>query len=98
MTDHNLKELPFEELLKRLRAAQKNLALSQMYHQGAEVVQQNIDLAVDLLVTLQTGMAGLRTGLSVKLTFAIDRVTLDVIRSGAFTEWAPADSAPSRSR
>ena len=41
MTGNNLKELPFEELLKRLRTAQKNLALSQLYHQGAEVVQQN---------------------------------------------------------
>ena len=41
MLEENLKHRSLDDLLKLLAASQRNLALSQLYNQGAEVVHQN---------------------------------------------------------
>ena len=41
MSDKNLKEMPLDELKKLLSLSQKNLSLSQLYRQGADVVAHN---------------------------------------------------------
>lgn len=41
MLDKNLKDMPMDELQKLLSACQKNLAISQIYRQGTDVVARN---------------------------------------------------------
>ena len=41
MLDENLKQLSLDELLIILGTAQRNLTTSQLYNQGADVIQQN---------------------------------------------------------
>jgi len=41
MLDKNLKEMPMDELVKLLAVSEKNLSLSKLYRQGADVVAQN---------------------------------------------------------
>lgn len=41
MLQENLKQKSLDELLILLGTAQKNLALSKLYNQGADVIQQN---------------------------------------------------------
>jgi len=41
MLDKNLKEMPLEELKKLLSVSEKNLSLSKLYRQGADVIAHN---------------------------------------------------------
>ena len=41
MNRKNMKELSLDNLVELLAKAQRNLTLSQMYRQGAEVIQHN---------------------------------------------------------
>ena len=41
MLDKNLKEMPLEELKKLLSLSEKNLSLSKLYRQGADVIAHN---------------------------------------------------------
>jgi hypothetical protein len=41
MLKENLKQLPLDDLLNLLAVSERNLALSRLYNQGADVVQQN---------------------------------------------------------
>ena len=41
MLDKNLKDMPLAELKKLLSISQKNLSLSKLYRQGAEVIAHN---------------------------------------------------------
>jgi len=41
MLKENLKELPLDDLLILLATSQKNFAVSKLYKQGADVIQQN---------------------------------------------------------
>ena len=41
MSDKTLKELPLDELQKLLSISEKNLALSKLYRQGADVIVHN---------------------------------------------------------
>ena len=41
MFDKNLKDMPLDELKKLLSISQKNLSLSQLYRQGADVIAHN---------------------------------------------------------
>jgi hypothetical protein len=41
MLKENLKQLPLDDLLNLLAVSQRNLAVSRLYNQGADVVQQN---------------------------------------------------------
>ncbi len=41
MLDKNLKEMPLDELKKLLSLSEKNLSLSKLYRQGADVIAHN---------------------------------------------------------
>ncbi len=41
MQGYNMKELPLNELLKLLAVSQRNFALSRLYRQGADTIEQN---------------------------------------------------------
>ena len=41
MLDKNLKEMPLDELKKLLSVSEKNLSLSKLYRQGADVIAHN---------------------------------------------------------
>ena len=41
MSDENLKKQSLDDLQRLLATSQKNLALSRLYNQGAEVIQHN---------------------------------------------------------
>jgi hypothetical protein len=41
MLEENLKQLPLDDLLNLLAVSQRNLELSKLYRQGADVVEHN---------------------------------------------------------